>query len=479
MAGSDRPARGVAWRSALSGGLAGVALTLAVLYALGVPLDPGLNSPAFQKFVVAYKDLTQRYYKPLSSQNLLNGAIAGMVNATGDPFTDYFDPSQAQQFENQLSGEFDGIGVVIRQQGGRLSVLQVIPGSPAEKAGIRAGDVIVAVGGKSVAGVPIDQVSQMILGRAGTTVSITVERLVADKPKDYTLKVTRGPVTAPSVYWRMLDGSPYRVGYLQISVIGEHTASEVDAALAKLKQAGAQRVIIDLRGNGGGYLEQAVQIAGAFLPRGKLVVQTEDRGGHRQQMVSQGPGTDLPLVVLVDQDTASAAEILAAALHDDAGAPLVGTKTFGKGTVQETDTYRDGSALKYTVARWLTPTGEWINGKGLTPTVQVALPPIYTLPAMDPSKLPLREGDNNDTVQALQEALAAVGDAPDRQDGYYDAGTSQVVRRLQAKHGLAQTGVFDKATYDALMADIEAKLETSDTQLQRALQEAEKLPAHG
>jgi carboxyl-terminal processing protease len=468
-----------AWRSALSGMLAGAALTLAVLYLIGVPLVPGLNSPAFRKFVAVYRDLADKYYKPLSSTTLLNGAIEGMVNATGDPFTEYFDPSQAKRFETMLTGSFDGIGVVIRMEGGRLTILQVTPGSPAEKAGLKARDVIVAVNGKSVAGMPIDQVSQMILGPRGTKVTLTVERPGRGTQQRLNIQVVRGPVTAPSVYWRMLSGAPSHVGYLQISVIGEHTADEVKKALAELKKEGARRLIIDLRGNGGGYLDQAVQIAGQFLPKGKLVVQTEDRSGVPQPMLSPGPGTDLPLVVLVDQETASAAEILAAALHDDAGAPLVGTKTYGKGTVQETDTYRDGTALKYTVARWLTPTGDWINRKGLTPNIAVELPPLFSLPAIDPSHLPLREGDNNDTVRAVQLALRAVGIPVDRTDGYYDASTASAVRRLQAKAGKAQSGVFDKAAYDALMQEIDQRLDQSDTQLQRALAEAERLPARG
>ncbi|MCL6637661.1 MAG: S41 family peptidase [Alicyclobacillus sp.] len=452
--------------AAVAGALAGAALTAAAAGWAGIPWA-AVSNPAFRKFFAAYSDLQHRYYQSLPVNTLVNGAVAGMANALGDPFTQYFPPSQAQSFSDMLSGSYVGIGAVVQAGSQGVEVVSVFPGSPAASAGLQPHDVFVRVDGKDVHGWTPEQVSHAILGPEGTQVTVTVHRAAADR--DLTFTLTRRRVTQQTALAKVLHGD---IGYLQIAVVSDHTASDVAQALQQLKAQKVHGVIVDVRDNPGGYLDQAVAIASQFIPKGKPVVKTVDRAGNTQVLTSQGPGLDLPVVVLMNAETASAAEILAAALHDDLGAPLVGTHSYGKGTMQETDGFADGSELKYTVGKWLTPAGDWVQGKGLQPTVSVDLPAYFQLPPLSTAALPLREGDNNNDVKTAQGMLAAIGDAADRSDGYYSAGTAAAVRRFQAQNGLPETGVIDSATAQRLQAQFQAQLEQSDTQLARAEQVA-------
>jgi carboxyl-terminal processing protease len=348
--------------SILFGMALGSAFTFIGLWARGVAMEPDTNTPAFRKFYAAYRDLHDRYYKPVSEDALINGAIQGMAGAVQDKFTDYFTPEAANQFHDMLSSSFVGIGVMLQHQGKRFVIVSVIHGSPAAKAGLHAGDIIERVNGVSIEGMSLDKAAGLILGPEGSKVVLKVSR-PAEK-KEMQFSITRARVSQPTVSSRML---PEKIGYLRISIVANHTASEVKRALDQLRQQRAKGFILDLRDNVGGYVDQAVQIASDFIPKGKVILMTQDRSGHRDVTKSSGPGMDKPVVVLMNENTASAAEILAGALHEDISAPLVGTKSFGKGTAQETEYYPDGSALKYTVEKWLTPDGHWIHGKGLTP----------------------------------------------------------------------------------------------------------------
>jgi len=450
----------------LAGAALGSALTLVSLTWMGVRFQPNLQTPAFHKFFSAYEDLTQRYYFPVTQQALLDGAIRGMTQALNDPFTDYFTPAAAKQFQKYLSNSFDGIGVVLEQSGGEFVIVSVTPQSPAEKAGLHALDVITKVDGKALQGLSIDQVSQRVVGPLGTKVNLTILR-PSESNRTLEVRVTRAKITSPSVTSKLLSN---HVGYLAISVVGNQTAQEVTDALKGLQKQGATRLIIDLRGNGGGYLEQAELIADQLIPAGKVVVQTQSSGQQPQLIRSTGPGLKMPMVVLMDKDTASAAEVLAAALQEDIKAPLIGTISYGKGTVQETQMYPDGSGLKYTVARWLTPTGTWIHHHGLTPNDPVALPSYFTLPPLTQATFPLQNGENTPDVTTLQKVLQALGYTVDRTDGYFDESTVQAVKQFQASVKLPATGMINRTTANLLQATWQNLLTHSDTQLEKAQQ---------
>jgi len=444
----------------------GSLLTLGVLHAAGVPLVVGLNTSSFQKFLTSYEDLSQKYFKSVPQQTLLNGAVAGMVQSLNDPFTDYFTPSAATQFHNMLSGSFDGIGVTVEQHGGNIVVHSVITGSPAAHAGIHAGDLILAVNGHTTVGVTLERLTGYIVGPAGTSVHLQMAR-PSDAMRQLSLTVVRAKISQPTVNFNMLQN---HIGYLQITVVGDQTDTEVANALRVLKKQGATRFIVDVRGNPGGLLDVVVRIAGDFIPKGERVLATVDRDAQPVPINSPGPGLHMPVVVLMDQDTASAAEVLAAALHNDVSAPLVGTKSFGKGTVQVTEMFTDGSGLKYTVAKWLTPTGAWIHGKGLQPTVAVSLPAFATLPNLQDASLPLLYNRYSPDVITLQKSLQAIGFVVDRTDGFYDVSTRNAVLAFQKQKGIVATGNVDAVTAAEIQNSVSQLLTNADTQLQKAIQ---------
>lgn len=445
--------------------------TLIGLKLANVSLVPGTGSAAFQKFFSAYNDLHNKYVQPESDTTLLNGAIAGMTNSIGDPFTDYFTPTDAKQFNQMLSGSFVGVGISIEQATNGIEVISVFDNSPAKSAGLKPHDTIVAVNGKSIVGMSLQAASNLVKGPEGSSVTLTVNRpSVPGKPLQFTMK--RAKVENPSVTDRMLSGN---VGYLQISVVADNTATEVQKALADLKSQGAKSLVLDVRGNPGGYLNVAVDIASQFIPKGKVVVETQNRQGEISKEYSKGPGMSMPVVVLMDQDTASAAEILSGALNEDDGVPLVGTKSFGKGTVQITQGYPDGSSLKFTIDKWLTPKGLWIHKKGLTPTDPVNLPSFVNLPTISSQTLPLKQDENTQSVSVLQKTLQALGFVVDRTDGYFDASTTSAVKLAQKQAGLSQTGVVDSATASHIDAQLQVLISKSDTQLQKAQALAESM----
>ena len=271
----------------MTGVLAGAAATLVVLRATGMIIPANLANRTFHKFVTTYEALYTEYYRPVASATLLNGAVAGMTNSLNDPFTDYFPPAGETQLQNMLSNAYVGIGVVVAETNGRLAVQSVIAKSPAAEVGLKPGDVIVAVNGKSIAGMSETEATSLIQGKSGTTLRLEVDR-ASEKGRLLEFTLTRERITAPEVYTRMLRD---HVGYLRLSIVGSNAAEEVKKAFLGLKKDGATRLILDLRGNPGGYLDQALQIANTLIPKGKVVVKVEARTGAPQIFTSKGPAT--------------------------------------------------------------------------------------------------------------------------------------------------------------------------------------------
>ncbi len=303
-----------------------------------------------------------------SVKDRIFGAISGLAASYGDPYTVFFPPAQAKAFADNISGSFAGVGMEIDIKNNVLTVIAPLKGTPAEKAGIKTGDQIVAIDGRSTSGLPIDEAVSDIRGPVGTTVDLTIVR----NGKSFDMKIVRETIQVPEIS----DGLDAASGVYHIALY-EFTANSAelfDQALARFRASGSKKLIIDLRGNPGGYLDAAVDIASHFLPKGATVV-TEDFGGKAPNQVytSFGYG-DVPagtkVVVLVDGGSASASEILAGALQDTHTATIIGTQSFGKGSVQ-TLLSLDGGSLKITVARWITPAGHWIMGRGITPDIIV------------------------------------------------------------------------------------------------------------
>ncbi|MCX6064343.1 MAG: S41 family peptidase [Chloroflexi bacterium] len=316
-------------------------------------------------------DLVHRQYvdQPVDDTKLMRGAITGMLAALGDQHTSYMDPSQFTQANTSLSGEYDGIGAWVDSQGDYLTIVSPMPHSPAEKAGLKAGDKVVKVDGVDMTGTPADLVIQKVMGPSGSEVTLTIMRAGEDP---FDVKVTRAHIVVPSVESKMLDNN---IAYIKLNTFGENSTKELIVAIKELKAQNPKGMILDLRNNGGGYLQTAVEVASQFVKSGVIV--SEKYGDGKTDSFDAIPGglaTDIPLVVLVNEGTASASEIVSGAIQDYGRGKLVGVTTYGKGSVQIWTPLSDNQgAVRITIAKWLTPKDRTIHKVGLTPEVVVKM----------------------------------------------------------------------------------------------------------
>lgn len=359
-------------RGLITGFVAGVALALAIA-AAGIAIEGGLgdSDPTSQATDVIQDD----YFKPVHGSLLDNASIDGMVRALreryDDRFSHYFDPQEFRQFEQASSGRFSGVGLTVTEVKRGLRVASVIPDTPAERAGIEPGDLIVAVDGHSIAGVSAQVSTAQIKGPPGTTVELRVISGQGGKRGEIELK--RASVQVPAVRGRLEQAGGTKVAYVRFATFSEGAHAELSQTLKRLDRRGARGLLLDLRGNGGGLLNEAVLCASLFLRKGQLVVSTDSRTmGHQDYEAVGGSLPARPTVVLINHDTASAAEILASALSDHHRGMIVGTRSFGKGTFQEVIRLAAGGALDLTVGEYLTADGVSLAGKGIRPAVRAA-----------------------------------------------------------------------------------------------------------
>ena len=345
--------------------------------------DGVLTSDEQQRFKVFWEtwQIVERDFydkSQIDHQKLIFGAIKGMVDAVGDPYTVYQTPSQREVSDTDLRGSFDGIGIQVDMKENRLTVVAPIEGSPAEAAGFLPGDVVLAVDGKSLSGKTLNDTVGLIRGQRGTPVTLMVLRQGSTEPIEIT--VVRAEIKLKSVRARMIDG---QVGYLRISSFSATTGTEIANGVKELMGQEPKGIIVDLRNNPGGYLSASVEAAAQFVTPGSVVLFQQSGNGDRKTYRTEGGGlaTTMPMVVLVNKGSASASEILAGALRDNGRAILVGEKTFGKGTVQNVHELSDKSGLRVTTAQWLTPAEGPIQGVGLLPDRVVELPPTATISA--------------------------------------------------------------------------------------------------
>lgn len=307
----------------------------------------------------------------INERDLTYGAIRGMIEALGDTGHSVFmTPDDVRAEQSSLDGNVVGIGVLLGERDGEVVVSAVIPEGPASRAGIRAGDRIVAVDGVSTEGLAPDELASRVRGDEGSTVNVTVSRPPNDEELDFS--IVRERIRIPAASWTMVPGT--NIGLLRLNQFSAGSADELKAARDEAIAAGATSLILDLRGNPGGYVDQAVQAASLFMPEGTVYIRELANGERVAVPVNQGaPVSDLPLAVLVDENTASSAEILSGGLQSSGRAPIIGTKTFGTGTVLLQFPLADGSALRLAIERWLTPDGVGIFGDGITPDEVVEL----------------------------------------------------------------------------------------------------------
>ncbi len=334
-------------------------------------VTPGELQALFAPFWEAWNIVHEQYVEqPIDDELLMQGAIRGMMDALGDEQTFYMEPQVYENETSSLQGQYEGIGAYVDTDGDYLTIVSPIEGSPADQAGLQPGDKVIAIDGEDMTGVAPEEARLKVLGPEGTKVTLTVTREGAPDPLEFT--ITRAQIEIRSAEGKMLEQN---IGYIDINTFGEQTTSELRAALGDLLQQNPRGIIIDLRNNPGGYLSTSVEVASEFIDEG--VVLYEEYGDGRRdthRALGNGQATDIPLVVLINEGSASASEILAGALQDYERATLVGVKSFGKGSVQNwVPLSNNQGAARVTIARWLTPDERQIDHIGLMPDVIVEM----------------------------------------------------------------------------------------------------------
>jgi len=394
------------------------------------------------RLINAYKIVRDHSVRELDPEELVRAAVEGMLEQLDDRYAEFYDERQSGHVMDPFSPEFSGIGVFIRVHERGVVIVRVIRDTPAEEAGLKAGDLITAVDGEEIGGKELDYISHLIKGPIDTTVTLRVEDELG---RHSTVRVRRGRISVPSVDFQPvhLNGKVY--GYLVIEKFIETTGEEVKWALDSL--GAVHGLILDVRDNPGGLLGQAIHVCDLLVPPGPIV-SLERRGGESEGFDSDSPGLDCPVVVLVNHRTASASEIVAGALRDRLGALLVGTTTYGKSTVQSVFNF-DGIGLKLTSARYLTPSGILLDGSGLRPDIDISGSGQEMGCAADLT-FPLGPSDQGRSVLSLETVLVQMGYLRAEPDEEYDFRTQAAVMRFQADHGIQPSGVFDAVTAERM-----------------------------
>ncbi|HBW14118.1 MAG TPA: peptidase S41 [Proteiniclasticum sp.] len=352
------------------------------------------NDSSFDKLFEVKDVLHQQYYQDIDDEALLEGAIKGMVDAVGDPYTVFFNQEEYQEFQDDGQGNYVGIGVMVGIKEDKIVVITPFEGSPAYEAGIRAGDFILKVEGVEYKGSEMDKAVSVIKGEEGKPVTLTISQNGVEKD----VTIVRASITLVNVQSEMVAGN---IGHVTMLQFTNNTAKQVREAMEELKAQGAEGYILDLRGNPGGYLDEAVDTASLFVEKGKTVLYTLDKAQQKREYLSKGGDfIGAPLVVLLDEGSASASEVVAGALKDYKAATIVGQKSFGKGIVQMVFNVGNKEGVKVTVSSYYSPNGINIHGEGILPDVEVQLPEGVEAPLTIDNDTQLQKA-----VEILQDGL--------------------------------------------------------------------------
>ncbi len=425
-----------------------------------------VNSPErreFEKLYTAYDEIQNNYFEDVDRNVLVNGAINGMVDSLEDPYSDYLNEEEASQFLEGISSSFQGIGAEVQERGGYVTVVSPIKNSPAEKAGVLPNDQIIAVDGESIQGFTTTEAVMLIRGEKGSEVTLTIQRGENAEPIDIT--IVRDEIPLETVYAEMIGD---KVAHIQVTSFSENTYQELLDAIEEMESEGMEAVVMDVRQNPGGLLDVALDISNLFIDEGKPLFEVQAKGSEPEvYMSSPGTKVKVPVTLLIDGGSASASEILAGAMSESADIQLVGEKTFGKGTVQTANDLKDGSNLKFTTAKWLTPDGNWIHEKGIKPDVEVAYPEYASLPILDTS-IELKDGVISEQVKTAEQMLEALGYEVGDVDGVFEEQMTEAVENFQEENDLEVTGILIEDSTFAVMDALRKKIENDDPQLQKA-----------
>ena len=327
-----------------------------------------------EEFVQTYHNIITDYYEEVDHDQLLEAGINGMLEYLDDDYSVYMNEEISEEFNEQVEGKYTGIGVeIIQQEDGKVSISKVFTNSPASKAGLEEGDIFIKIGDTDVAGKTSSEISELIKGSDVKEVSIVIDRNGEEK----TFELTLEEVEIDSVNSKIFEKNGQKIGYLEITIFASNTSTQFERKLLELEGENIDSLIIDVRDNSGGYLSSVTDIASLFMDKSKIIYQLDTKGVIEKVYANSNTSRDYDISVLINQNSASASEILAAALQESYGATVVGVNSFGKGTVQKAYQLESGATVKYTIQKWLTPNGNWINEVGVTPDIEVTMDGDY------------------------------------------------------------------------------------------------------
>lgn len=422
-----------------------------------------------EKVERAFHLILTSYVEEVEEQSLIEGAIQGMLAVLDDPYSVYMNKDMTSQFNESLESNFEGIGAEVSMVDGKVVIVAPFKDSPAEKAGIKPNDQILSIDGEKVEGLDLYEATKKIRGEKGTSVTLKILRQGMGEPLQ--IKVKRDEIPQITVYDDIKEQNGKEIGYLEITSFSKGTVGEFKTKLGKMEKKGIDGLIIDVRGNPGGLLPSVEEILKEFVSKEKPYMQIEKRDGEKIRFFSNlNKSKKYPVAVLIDKGSASASEILAGALREGEGYKLIGETTFGKGTVQQAVPMGDGTDIKLTVLKWLTPDGNWIHKKGIKPDIEVKQPEVFHTTLLQIEETLEREM-NNEKVKNAQVMLDGLGFEPGRKDGYFSKGTETALKAFQNQKGLKATGKIDKKTAATLENAVreEIQKEENDLQLQTAL----------
>lgn len=438
--------------------LVGVLLLIGVIWLNGCGKQKAAQNETISQLPVVdevFEKIQERAVYPVKKDELIEGALRGMTDTIGDPYSTYLTEQEAVSHRESLAASRVGIGAEVTRTNGKYIIVAPIKGGPAEKAGLQPYDEIVRVNGERLGNETLRDVVNSIRGKKGTEVKLTIFRPEADKHMEYT--ITRDNMPVQSVSHQLLEERDAKLGYIALSMFGEETAQEWQKATSDVIKKGAQALIIDVRGNPGGYLKAVSEISSSLLDEDRTFVVMQDAKGNLTP-VSTEKNENLsfnerlkmiPIVVVQDVGSASASEVLSAAIKDLKRGSIIGTTSFGKGTVQETMELSNGGELKLSTNKWLTPKEKWIHGKGVTADIEVKQNKLFTEHLQMVTDT-MKEGHFNDEIAYAQRMLKAFGHRPGRTDGYFDQETAEAVQAFRTEQEIKEGYDMDREFFTTL-----------------------------
>lgn len=432
-------------------------------------LTKGSSKDDLENIELLNELITSQYIEDVDQKKLVTGALEGMTAAIGDPHSSFFPEEAAEEFDTSVSGSFDGIGATMKLENDYPTIAeQPIEDSPAEKAKLKKGDVIVKVDGKDTKGKPLQEVVSKVRGKKGTRVKLDILR----GDDTFNVEIVRDKVLVESVKAN-IDKKDPTVGYININSFNETTSDEFDKAIDKMRKEGAKKFVIDVRGNPGGILQNVEKMTSRFIEDGKTIVGFENKKKEKHEDVAskkldKGNKIKEPSVILIDENSASASEIMAGAFKAH-GLDVIGVKSYGKGTVQTMVPIEGYGEVKLTISKWLTPDGKWIDKKGVEPTIKVDYPDYLKNRVIDRS-MEYKEGVISPNVKIINTYLNELGYSADKNSDSYSEQTLEAVKSYQADNKLEATGAMNKESIEKLEESIRNHWKDNDIQYNKAIE---------